>query len=151
MATVRIYPSLTPGLTSLLTCSWRIRILFILVTGWTILALVLRLLETPSPKTSSVQNLLDWRPIRPELMHLSGKEPDPIKWLAENSNDKHVVTGGQFRYKPTGGSQRPRAALISLVRNSELKGLIQSMEQLELRWNRRYQVGESLQVNYIPL
>lgn len=36
-------------------------------------------------------------------------------------------------------SPKPRAALISLVRNSELPGLMQSMRQLEYRWNRKYQ------------
>jgi len=30
--------------------------------------------------------------------------------------------------------------LISLVRNSELEGMMQSMRQLEFRWNRKYQV-----------
>ena len=33
---------------------------------------------------------------------------------------------------------RPRAALISLVRNQELDGILQSMRQLEYHWNRRY-------------
>lgn len=33
---------------------------------------------------------------------------------------------------------RPRAALISLVRNSELEGIVQSMQQLEYHWNRNY-------------
>jgi hypothetical protein len=33
---------------------------------------------------------------------------------------------------------RPRAALISLVRNSELPGIMQSMRQLEYHWNRKY-------------
>ncbi|MCJ1422477.1 hypothetical protein MMC29_000357 [Sticta canariensis] len=35
-------------------------------------------------------------------------------------------------------STKPRAALISLVRNSELSGMMQSMRQLEYQWNRKY-------------
>ncbi|KPI36879.1 Alpha-1,2 mannosyltransferase KTR1 [Cyphellophora attinorum] len=34
--------------------------------------------------------------------------------------------------------KRPKAALISLVRNADLEGILQSMRQLEYRWNRRY-------------
>lgn len=36
------------------------------------------------------------------------------------------------------GHEKPKAALISLVRNSELDGIVQSMTQLEWRWNRKY-------------
>lgn len=35
-------------------------------------------------------------------------------------------------------SSRPRAALISLVRNSELEGIVQSISQLEHHWNHKY-------------
>lgn len=35
-------------------------------------------------------------------------------------------------------SPRPKAAIISLVRNEELQGIMQSMRQLELRWNWKY-------------
>ncbi|KAK6368375.1 hypothetical protein LTR64_006528 [Lithohypha guttulata] len=35
-------------------------------------------------------------------------------------------------------NDRPKAAIISLVRNEELEGILQSMWQLERRWNRRY-------------
>ena len=68
--------------------------------------------------------------------------PDPTKWLEHNSNDRHAENTGVGLLKsiPSLGhySPQPRAALISLVRNSELPGLMQSMRQLEYRWNRKY-------------
>lgn len=33
---------------------------------------------------------------------------------------------------------KSKAALISLVRNEELDGILQSMRQLEYRWNKRF-------------
>jgi Glycolipid 2-alpha-mannosyltransferase len=36
------------------------------------------------------------------------------------------------------GQPRPKAALISLVRNEELDGILQSMQQLEYHWNHLY-------------
>ena len=69
--------------------------------------------------------------------------PDPLRWLEHNSNNKYAVSGGTnlLQSIPVYGqvSTKPRAALISLVRNSELEGLIQSMRQLEYQWNRKYQ------------
>ena len=68
---------------------------------------------------------------------------NPHLWLEHNSNNKFAVTEGSNILKsiPVYGqvSTKPRAALISLVRNSELPGLIQSMRQLEYQWNRKYQ------------
>ncbi|KAG8525605.1 uncharacterized protein KY384_009249 [Bacidia gigantensis] len=70
--------------------------------------------------------------------------PDPMKWLEENSNNKYAETAKErdfWRSVPAWGkhiSPKPRAALISLVRNSELEGLMQSMRQLEYHWNRKY-------------
>ena len=68
--------------------------------------------------------------------------PDPMKWLQHNSNNRHAENKAQglLRSVPTLGhrSAKPRAALISLVRNSELDGLMQSMRQLEYQWNRKY-------------
>ena len=68
--------------------------------------------------------------------------PDPMLWLEQNSNNKHAEnTGlGLLNSLPLFGkhSPKPRAALISLVRNSELSGLMQSMRQLEFHWNRKY-------------
>ncbi len=67
--------------------------------------------------------------------------PDPLKWLEHNSNNRHAENTGVSLLKPLpslGKSTKPRAALISLVRNSELPGLMQSMRQLEFQWNRKY-------------
>lgn len=68
--------------------------------------------------------------------------PDPTHWLEQNSNNKHAEnTGlGLLKSVPSLGhhSAKPKAALISLVRNSELLGLMQSMRQLEFQWNRKY-------------
>lgn len=63
--------------------------------------------------------------------------PDPHKWLEENSGDKHAVTGQGFTKLMQ--SSKPKAALISLVRNQELEGIVQSMTQLEYHWNHKYQ------------
>lgn len=68
--------------------------------------------------------------------------PDPRKWLEHNSNNKYAlpskssVVNAVSSYRH--GSTKPRAALISLVRNSELEGIVQSMTQLEFHWNRKY-------------
>jgi alpha 1,2-mannosyltransferase len=63
----------------------------------------------------------------------------PVQWLAENSNDKHAIIDPKGRLVRTNHwSNRPRAAIISLVRNEELDGILQSMRQLELRWNHKY-------------
>ena len=67
--------------------------------------------------------------------------PDPLKWLELNSNNRHADVGDNlWNSVPVLGhrSKKPRAALISLVRNSELPGLMQSMRQLEFHWNRKY-------------
>lgn len=68
------------------------------------------------------------------------KGPDPIRWLEQNSNNKYAVSKG-FHLPSLDWNRRPKAALISLVRNSELEGMMQSMRQLEFRWNRKYQVS----------
>ena len=81
--------------------------------------------------------------LRPILPVANTHAPDPARWLEQNSNNKYSVTGSsKLRASLTGlgpVSTRPRAALISLVRNSELPGLMQSMRQLEYHWNRKYQ------------
>ena len=68
--------------------------------------------------------------------------PNPMKWLEHNSNNKHADNHkmGLLKSVPSLGhhSAKPRAALISLVRNQELPGLMQSMRQLEYQWNRKY-------------
>lgn len=59
------------------------------------------------------------------------KRHDPVQWLRENSSPEGEL--------PSFFTPRPKAALISLVRNEELEGILQSMRQLEMHWNRRYQ------------
>lgn len=51
------------------------------------------------------------------------------QWLTKYSGDVHTAVK----------SNRPRAAIISLVRNEELDGIVESMDQLEFRWNYKYQ------------
>jgi alpha 1,2-mannosyltransferase len=64
---------------------------------------------------------------------------DPIKWLAENSNDKHAIIDPRGRpLHPSLSSPRPPAAIITLVRNSELDGILQSIRQLDLRFNHKH-------------
>jgi alpha 1,2-mannosyltransferase len=81
-----------------------------------------------------------FRPVRATLPSTNKKRPDPIRWLDENSNNRYAVTPRGLPQVSVLGSRKPRAALISLVRNSELEGAMQSMRQLEYRWNRKYQV-----------
>ena len=68
--------------------------------------------------------------------------PDPEQWLQRNANNKYAETGRANLWSsiPVLGqaNKKPKAALISLVRNSELPGLMQSMQQLEFQWNRKY-------------
>ncbi|KAI9782706.1 MAG: hypothetical protein M1839_004693 [Geoglossum umbratile] len=66
------------------------------------------------------------------------REKNPTLWLEKNSNNKHAVSEKSF-LSPFAQTGRPRAALISLVRNSELEGISQSIRQLEYQWNRKYQ------------
>ena len=70
-------------------------------------------------------------------------QQSPEQWLEENSNNKFALTDQsrfqKFLSKLNPFTTRPRAALISLVRNSELEGIMQSMSQLELRWNHKYE------------
>ena len=64
---------------------------------------------------------------------------DPEQWLERNGNNRYSVNTESRFFGSIGSSARPRAALISLVRNSELEGIMQSMRQLEYRWNHKYQ------------
>lgn len=56
---------------------------------------------------------------------------DPAQWLKD-----HASIHGQL---PGHFTSRPRAAIISLVRNEELEGILQSMRELEFYWNSKYQ------------
>ena len=79
-----------------------------------------------------------YQPIRSVISPKQRNMGDPIRWLNENSNDKYAVSRSFLPHLQIG---RPRAALISLVRNAELPGMIQSIQQMESKWNRKYQVG----------
>lgn len=91
----------------------------------------------PQPGSSPYQVL------RPVSIGANKHAPDPLRWLEHNSNNKHNVANKPKLLASLTSighvSTRPRAALISLVRNSELPGLMQSMRQLEFHWNRKYQ------------
>lgn len=81
--------------------------------------------------------------LRPIPQTKKKNAPDPVRWLEQNSNNKYAISKNSrlASAKSSLGqtSSKPRAALISLVRNSELLGLMQSMRQLEYQWNRKYQ------------
>lgn len=81
-----------------------------------------------------------YRPIRPELLPTKQRRSDPIKWLEPNSNNKYAVSESSFPHLTLSNVRpRPKAAIISLVRNQELEEMIQSMQHMEYRWNRKYQ------------
>lgn len=69
--------------------------------------------------------------------------PNPQQWLEHNGNNRFAVASSSGIANAVSSyrhvSLKPRAALISLVRNSELDGIVQSMTQLEYHWNRKYQ------------
>jgi alpha 1,2-mannosyltransferase len=78
--------------------------------------------------------------LRPVAITTNKHAPDPEKWLKHHSDNKYAVGPGTGKFSGYGRiSTRPRAALITLVRNSELDGILQSMRQLEYHWNRKYQ------------
>ncbi|PBP26857.1 Nucleotide-diphospho-sugar transferase [Diplocarpon rosae] len=117
------------------------RLLSILVCG-TLAFLLLASITEKHSNISDVHALTKYKPIRPVLRPANKHRPDPIRWLEENSDNRYAVPKRIIPQLPAfGASRRPKAALISLVRNSELKGILQSMQQLEYRWNRKYQVG----------
>jgi len=64
-----------------------------------------------------------------------GNGYDPDKWLQDYSGDAHTVQKGGLLAR----TNKPKAALISLVRNQELDGIVQSMTQLEYHWNHKFQ------------
>ncbi|MCJ1226992.1 hypothetical protein MMC12_003647 [Toensbergia leucococca] len=84
-----------------------------------------------------------YQALRPTSPTTRRNAPDPQHWLEQNSRNKFAVTSESKIVNSISRlghvSIKPRAALISLVRNSELPGLIQSMRQLEYQWNRKYQ------------
>ncbi|MCJ1257601.1 hypothetical protein MMC24_005427 [Lignoscripta atroalba] len=91
----------------------------------------------PQPASTPYQVL------RPLSTTTKKHAPDPLQWLKHNTNNKYAVTSRSRMLNSITSlghvSTKPRAALISLVRNSELPGLMQSMRQLEFHWNHKYQ------------
>ena len=65
---------------------------------------------------------------------------NPVKWLQRNSNKYAFEPQRTWSslLRPSHWSSRPRAAVISLVRNEELDGIMQSMRQLEYHWNHKF-------------
>jgi alpha 1,2-mannosyltransferase len=101
--------------------------------------------EPHNPDPPDIHALTAYQPIRPILLPTDKSLPDPIQWLKQNSNNRYGVSKSLLPHVPRlGESSRPRAAIISLVRNSELEGMMQSMRQLEFRWNGKYQVRSQL-------
>lgn len=100
--------------------------------------LLLVALPTNRSGNPNIHALTKYTPIRPVLRPSEKNLPDPVRWLEENSGNGHAVRKG---YLPQISiiDRKPKAALISLVRNSELKGMVHSMQQLEYRWNRKFQ------------
>jgi alpha 1,2-mannosyltransferase len=115
------------------------------IAAFTVLILIAIVWFVPPPqawirsKTAVLENGIIPRPV--SIVPSQKKAPDPSKWLQENSGNKYVIgrAGRVSVVSPSKLSKNPRAALISLVRNSELPGLIQSMRQLEYHWNHKYQ------------
>ena len=116
-----------------------------------LLALLVWILPQPRTWNRQVVHIAVQQPgsnpyqvLRPAYQTTAVKKhaPNPMKWLEHNSNNKHADNHnmGLLKSVPSLGHNpaKPRAALISLVRNLELPGLMQSMRQLEYQWNRKY-------------
>ena len=77
----------------------------------------------------------------PDTNHNGKSEPktSPEEWIKHHSSLHHnnVNTPAGWKH-PIQQPHRPRAALISLVRSSELSGILQSMRQLEYHFNRHH-------------
>ena len=115
-----------------------------------LLALVVWVVPPPSVWRNRVVHITlparvtsPYQALHSQPSEIARKSPrDALQWLQKNSQNKFAVMSrsGLFHFLPSlQVSTRPRAALISLVRNSELPGLMQSMRQLEYHWNRKYQ------------
>ena len=108
---------------------------------WMLVLLLLLYVPANRSGTRDIHALTKYTPIRPVLRPSEKNLPDPVRWLEENSGNRYAIERG---YLPQFSifDRKPKAALISLVRNSELEGMIHSMQQLEYRWNRKYQVRD---------
>ena len=116
-------------------------VFFTLCAAFAVLLLSLHSGYNSKSTSQELRNLKSFQPIRAALPTSNRKLPDPIQWLQDNSDDRHAVGKALFpQWSIVGRHRRPRAAIISLVRNTELPGIMQSMRQLEFRWNRKYQV-----------
>ena len=115
-----------------------------------LLALVVWILPPPASWSHPVVHITvpqepsnPYRVYQPSSLVKGKHRPDPLHWLKHNSNNRYAIsaTTNMLNSIPIYGqaSTKPRAALISLVRNSELSGILQSMRQLEFQWNRKYQ------------
>ena len=110
-----------------------------------LLALLIWVIPTPGSFQRQVIHITVTQPasspyqvLRPISPALKKNAPDPINWLRHNSNNKNAYRTANTASPFAKFSIKPRAALISLVRNSELAGIMQSMRQLEYQWNRKY-------------
>ncbi|TVY14032.1 Alpha-1,2 mannosyltransferase KTR1, partial [Lachnellula arida] len=131
--------SFVPGFASVRQLASPKRIALVLAGIAFLLVLLIPAHTDQSSAIADVHSLGAFRPTRahlPEDAHKKGS--DPIQWLEQNSNNKYAVSKG-LHAPSLDWNRRPKAALISLVRNSELEGIMQSMRQLEFRWNRKYQ------------
>ncbi|ETI21827.1 hypothetical protein G647_05896 [Cladophialophora carrionii CBS 160.54] len=99
------------------------RWLLVLVALWLSLQLILHLYANRGPNTTLGSQ---WHSEIRRLHLMRQKTHNPVEWLRENSFPNDVK------------ANRPKAALISLVRNEELDGILQSMRQLEFHWNQQY-------------
>jgi hypothetical protein len=119
----------------------RRRLALVLVFAAAALIFAIPFIPSHTNSFETIQPLDAYQPIRAVFPESNQKLPDPVQWLRENSNNRYIISENAFSPLLTiGKSLRPRAAIISLVRNSELEGMMQSIRQLEARWNGKYQV-----------
>ncbi|KAI0193097.1 glycolipid 2-alpha-mannosyltransferase-domain-containing protein [Astrocystis sublimbata] len=75
----------------------------------------------------------------PPIAHLPARknaaQPDPLQWLRENTIPS--IDEIPSHYQQSLLENRPKAAFIALVRNSEVEEMVYSMVQLEARFNSR--------------
>ena len=115
-----------------------------LVVACLALALLACLISSSRPnstKSTSDDDSLPKYILRPASAQL-GTGNDPVKWLQRNANNAYAYrweTSWVNLLRSRHWSSRPQAAIISLVRNEELDGIMQSMRQLEYHWNHKYQ------------
>jgi hypothetical protein len=91
--------------------------------------------------TNAIEDTSRRQVLQPAASAASASSEDPEKWLLTYSKNRYAYNREKswhdlFQYRQW--SPRPIAALISLVRNEELDGIMQSMRQLEYHWNHKY-------------